>query len=139
MRPDLQFSVLCEDVRQERKGSFIFIGVTGILRGAEFPQRLPRIFVVNAWCKGVGKHTQGIKIISCTNDKVIFGSDKVSFALKDLNDRKVIIAQFQNVIVPEPGNYSVEISLDDQLKLAYPLIFQKIRLRSLPRPGEPKN
>ena len=28
IEPDLQFSVLCDDVRIERSGKFIFVGVT---------------------------------------------------------------------------------------------------------------
>lgn len=136
MKPDLQYSVLCEDVRQEKNGSFFFIGVTSVVRGIKFPLRMRQIFVVNGWCKGVGKHSQGIKVISRSDDRIIFGSNEVSFNLKELNDKKVIIAQFQNVAFPSPGDYSIEIHLDGELKLAYPLVIQKVHARGLPRPGD---
>lgn len=139
MKPDLQFSILCEDVRQERSGAFCFIGVTGVIRGVRFPHRVGQIFVVNGWCKGVGKYSQKIKIIARENDKSIFGSDKIEFSLKDLNDKRVIITQFQNVLIPSPGDYSVEISLNEDLKLAYPLVVQKVRMKGMPYPGDQKN
>ena len=35
--PDLQCSVLCEDVRQEATGNFIALGIIGVIRVPKMP------------------------------------------------------------------------------------------------------
>jgi len=110
-----------------------------VLRGTKFPLRIQQLFIVNGWCKGAGKHSQGIKVISRADDRVVFGSNEITFNLNDMNDKKVIIAQFKNVVFPLAGDYSIEINLDGKLKLAYPLVAQKVRARELPRPGDTKS
>ena len=46
MIPDLQSSLLCDDVRQERSGKFILIGLFDSLGSPQFPFRHPRLFLV---------------------------------------------------------------------------------------------
>ena len=52
MMPDLQMSVLCDDVRQERSGKFILIGLFAVIGLPAFPALFPRICIVNRWCCG---------------------------------------------------------------------------------------
>ena len=52
MIPDLQSSLLCDDVRQERNGKFMLIGIfEGLALPAKQPV-CPRICLVNRWCMG---------------------------------------------------------------------------------------
>ena len=58
MSPDLQMSVLCDDVRQERSGKFILIGLFDVIGMPQYPALFPRICIVNRWCCGEGRHLE---------------------------------------------------------------------------------
>ena len=47
MIPDLQMSVLCDDVRQERSGKFILIGLFDVIGMPQFPALFARVRIVN--------------------------------------------------------------------------------------------
>ena len=55
MTPDLQFSVLCDDVRQEANGKLILIGLFEAIRTKVFPVRHPMLFIVNRWRNGLSR------------------------------------------------------------------------------------
>ena len=50
MIPDLQTSLLCDDVRQERNGKFILIGIFDGLFLTQIPGPFARVCLVNRWC-----------------------------------------------------------------------------------------
>ena len=63
MIPDLQSSLLCDDVRQERTGKFILIGLFDSLGSPSFPFRHARLFLVTRWCSGEGEFEQHTRIL----------------------------------------------------------------------------
>ena len=120
MLPDLQSSLLCDDVRQERNGKFILIGLFDGLAVREFPARFPRICLVNRWCCGEGRFTQRSRILSSDGTVVVEGKD-VPVQMGDAMQTATSIEFFINAAFPAPGVHWVEILLDGNLKLRYPL------------------
>jgi len=51
--PDLQASLLCEEVRQEANGNFFIIGVVNFLRVPQLPIVAGRLCVFNRWTAGI--------------------------------------------------------------------------------------
>lgn len=123
--PTLLFSVLCDDVRREDNGKFILIGLFETVGAKKFPALHPTLYVMNCWIGGLGTFKQRSRIIS--KDGNVLAEDKeTTFALKDLKSKHRIIARFNNLKFNTPGEYSVEVLLNGELKIRYPLLIKKI-------------
>ena len=70
MIPDLQSSILCDDVRQERNGKFILIGLFDAIGVPKFPVIFHRICVVNRWCSGEGDFLQRSRFVKPDASKI---------------------------------------------------------------------
>ncbi|UCH12327.1 MAG: hypothetical protein JSW18_05815 [Candidatus Omnitrophota bacterium] len=126
IEPTLLFSILCDDVRREDNGKFILIGLFETIGAANFPVRHAKLFVMNCWCSGMGEFTQRTRIIAPDGSKLI-EDEKTSFKLNDLRVKHRIVARFNNTLFRAPGEYSVEVLLNGELKVRYPLIVEKIK------------
>src|SRR5215203_3357103 len=82
--PDLQCSLLCEDIRQETSGNFILIGVLNLVRVPQLPVTAFKICVFNRWTAGVGQFTESVRLIAPDQTTVLRKGD-VKFALQDAN------------------------------------------------------
>jgi len=120
MIPDLQTSLLCDDVRQERNGKFILIGIFDGLFVAQLPGVFPRLCLVNRWCCGQGTFTQRSRIVAPDGSTVCEGQ-QVPITLPDENQIATTVEIFANVQFRTPGAHWVEVQLDQQLRLRYPL------------------
>lgn len=121
MIPDLQTSLLCDDVRQERNGKFILIGIFDGLFLAQIPGVFPRLCLVNRWCCGQGTFTQRSRLVGPDGTSVICEGQQIPITLPDENQIATTVEVFANVQFPAAGQYWVEIHLDQQLRLRYPL------------------
>lgn len=119
--PDLQASLLCDDVRQERNGKFILIGIFEGMMVPEFPAALGRLCLVNRWCSGDGEFSQQTRIIGADGRTPLVEGRIVPVKLASVNHVATSVEFFVNLQVPKEGTYWVEIMLDQQLKLRYPL------------------
>ena len=125
IEPTLLFSILCDDVRREDNGKFILIGLFETIGTRKFPTIHPRLYVMNCWVSGMGKFSQRSRIIN--KDGSVLAEDKeTSFALKDLKSKHRIIARFNNLKLEAPGEYSVEVLLNGELKVRYPLVVKEV-------------
>ena len=50
--PDLQFSLVCEDIRQEVTGMFTLVGVVEVIPVRQVPVPIFKLFAVNRWTSG---------------------------------------------------------------------------------------
>ena len=126
IQPTLLFSVLCDDVRREDNGKFMLIGLFENIGAVRFPVRHPALYVMNCWCSGIGEFTQNTRITAPDGTKLI--EDAVTeFKLSDLRAKHRIVARFNNILFQAPGAYSVEVLLDGELKVRYPLIAEEIK------------
>lgn len=124
--PDLQFSVLCDDVRREHNGKLILLGLFETVGAAQFPATHPTLFVINRWCNGVGEFKQNT--IVRTPDNTILAEDQITIIrLDDLKAKHTVIARFNNLRFSIPGEYAVEIKLDGEIKIRYPMVLTHSR------------
>jgi hypothetical protein len=129
--PDLQASLLCDDVRQERNGKFILIGLFDSIGVPGFPAVFQRICVINRWCCGVGTFQQKSRILGSDGNTTIIEGKEVGVTLPDAEANATSIEFFLNVRFEGEGTYWIEVLLDGDLKLRYPL---KARLIARPQP-----
>ena len=120
MRPDLVYSVLCDDVRQEVNGKFIFIGVFQNIWAQRFPAVHPRICIANSWYNGIGEFNVRSAIIAPDKKTKVIESVPVRISLTEEKRGSVVVNFFQNVRFMQPGIYWVEVNLDDSLVARYP-------------------
>jgi hypothetical protein len=117
--PDLQCSLICDEVRQEITGNLILIGVMSLVRVPETPITAGRLFVVNRWCAGVGQFTETVRLVAPDGTTAIRQS-QAKFQLPDPNQNTTNVSIFQGVEFKVPGVYFIEVLVDEVMKLRYP-------------------
>ena len=130
MIPDLQSSLICDDVRQERNGKFMLIGLFDAIHTENFPSTFAKICLVTRWCSGEGTFTQRSRIIHPDQRTVMTEGQDVQVKLSSPEAAATSVEVFMNVVFPKPGVYWVEILLDGDLKIRYPL-----RINLIQRPA----
>lgn len=126
IKPNLQFSVMCDDVRREDNGKFMLLGIFEAINAKEFPALHHALFVANRWCKGEGSFTQKIRIINTKDKSVVFQTEEQPFQLSDIDMHHTIISRFNNLLFPDPGKYWVEVFLNNELILNYPIMLREM-------------
>jgi len=94
--PDLQCSLLCEDIRQETTGNFILVGVINFLRAPQFPVMALKLNVFNRWTAGVGQFTESVRLIG-PDQTTVLRKGEVKFALKDPSLQATNVTMFGQV------------------------------------------
>jgi hypothetical protein len=123
--PSLLYSIMCDDVRREDNGKFILIGLFEAIGTKVFPIIHPTFFVVNCWCSGLGNFKQRTRIL--TKEGVVLVEDtETAFSLNNLKSKYKVIARFSNLKFEKPDEYAVEIMLNNDLKVRYPLLVEKV-------------
>jgi hypothetical protein len=120
MIPDLQGSVLCEDVRMEASGANTIVGVVNFIGAPTLPFRLLKACVWTRWCSGKGIYLQETKIIA-PDEETLIGQAKIKFELKDEDSHTTNVNVFSGLEFKEFGTCHVEILLDGNLKVRYPV------------------
>lgn len=118
--PDLQCSLLCEEVRQETTGNFILIGVIDLIRVPQLPVTAFKLTIFNRWTAGVGVFTESVRFIGPDQTTVLRKSE-VKFQMKDPAVNATTVSLFGNVEFATPGTYYIEVLVDDVMKLRYPV------------------
>ncbi len=127
MLPDLQASVMCDDVRQERNGKFMLIGIfDGLVQGVNQPV-CSRICLMNRWCAGEGTFTQRTRIIAPDGFTVVAEGQPVPITLSNDQQIATTVEVFMNLTFLQAGAHWVEILLDQQLRMRYPLHVRKVQ------------
>lgn len=119
--PDIQSCLLCDDVRQERNGKFILIGLFDSIAAPQVPLRYPRLFMVTRWCSGEGQFTQTTRILGPDQSTVLVQGKEIPVRLGDAFSTATNVEVFVNVNITQVGTHWVEVLLDEQLMLRYPL------------------
>src|SRR6266576_682791 len=118
--PDLQCSLLCEDVRPEANGNFILVGVIGWIRVPQVPVTAFKLCVFNRWTAGLGQFTENVRLIA-PDQVTVLRKGEVKFGLQDANLHATNVTVFGQVEFKVPGTYYVEVLVDDVMKLRYPV------------------
>jgi len=118
--PDLQSSLLCEEVRQESNGNLFLIGVISLIRVPQLPIVAPRLCIFNRWTAGIGQFIECVKLIAPDQTTVV-RKNEMKFELKDAALHTTNVMVFGNVEFKIAGTYFVEVLVDDVMKLRYPI------------------
>ena len=130
--PDLQCSLLCEEVRQESNGNFFLIGVINYVVVPQMPIVAPQICVFNRWTAGFGVFNQCIRLIA-TDQTTVLAKNELKFNLQDTTIHATNVAVFGHVKFETAGDYFIEVLVDEVMKLRYPL-----KIIHKPPPQEPE-
>ena len=111
--PDLQCSLVCEEIRQEVNGNFILIGVINFIRVPKLPVTAFRLCVVNRWTAGLGQFTETIRLIG-PDQTTVLRKGEVKFTLQDAILSATNVTLLQQVEFKSAGAYYIEVLVDDR-------------------------
>src|SRR5579862_2638648 len=118
--PDLQCSLLCEEIRQEVTGNFFLIGVVNFIRVPQVPVVALKLSLFNRWTAGVGQFTETVRLIA-PDQTTVLRKGEVKFVLQDAALHATNVTVFAQVEFKTAGTYYVEVLVDDVMKLRYPV------------------
>jgi hypothetical protein len=129
--PDLQAAVFCEDVRTEISGQQTLIGIFGVIPAHVLPIGFLKLCLWTRWCGGTGEFKEKSLILGCDDEKPIAQSE-LNFSLPGLDSYVTNVHVLGGVQFRQYGIYHVEIRLDDELKMRFPLPVVRVQ-----QPEEP--
>jgi hypothetical protein len=135
--PDLQCSLLCEEVRREVTGAFFVIGIIDVIRVPQLPVTAHALSVFNRWTAGVGQFRESVRLLAPDQTTVLRQSE-LKFAMKDPNMSATTVSQFGNVEFPAAGVYYIEVLVDDVMRLRYPVPLAHVPPPNAPQQPAPK-
>jgi hypothetical protein len=135
--PDLQCSLICEDVRQEVNGNFFMVGILNYIRVPQVPVTAFRLVFFNRWTAGHGQFIENVRLIAPDQTTVLRKSE-VKFALPDVSVHTTNVTVFPQVEFKIAGVYYVEVLVDEVMKLRYPLALTILPPQQQQAPSEPK-
>jgi len=118
--PDLQCSLVCEDVRQEVNGNFMVSGVLSLIRVPKIPVVAWRLFLFNRWTAGLGQFHEAVRLVG-PDQATVLRKGQTQFVLENPAQTMTNVTLFAQVQLPAPGVYFIEVLVDDVMKLRYPL------------------
>ena len=122
IKPDLQFSIVCDSIRREDNGKLMFIGIFEVIGARTFPAKHHQLFIANRWIKGTGRFREKTRIVGLKDNKTIVETKEVAFELSNIEASHTVISKFMNIVFPEPGRYQAEVLLNSEIMRYYPLI-----------------
>ena len=125
--PDLQSCVLCEDVRCELNGMQTLVGVLNVIPATGLPINYFRLCIWTRWCSGSGKFRQKSRIIGVDEAQVLAQAE-VEFELKEMEGHATNVHYFGGVQLQQFGLHHVEIFLENELRLRFPLPVVRIAM-----------
>ncbi len=120
MIPDLQASFVCEDVRVEASGAHTIVGIVNFIGAPTLPIQVIKLCVWTRWSSGVGEFEQVTRLIAPDEETVLVSASRV-FHLENEESHTTNVNIFGGLQFKEAGAHHVEILLDGELKLHFPL------------------
>src|SRR5437879_797173 len=118
--PDLQCSLLCEEIRREVTGSFFLIGVIDFIRVPQLPVVALKLSLFNRWTAGLGQFTETVRLIA-PDQTTLLRKGEVKFVLQGAALHATNFTIFSQVEFKAAGTYYMEVLVDDVMKLRYPV------------------
>lgn len=129
--PDLQCSLMCEEVRQEANGNLFLIGVVNVVRVPQLPIVAGRICIYNRWTVGLGQFNENVRLIA-PDQTTVLTKGEMKFELRDPAANASNVMFFGQVKLETAGTYFIEVLVDDVMKLRYP-----VPVVLVPAPAQP--
>ena len=134
--PDLQCSLLCEEVRQEANGNLFLIGVVNVIRVPQLPIVAGRVCIFNRWTAGIGQFAETVRLIAPDQTTVV-SKGEMKFELRDPAMSATNVMFFGQVKLEAAGTYYIEVLVDDVMKLRYPVPVIAAPPQGQPAPQKP--
>lgn len=113
IKPQLNYTLLCDDVRQELGGKFSLMGLFEAIYANTFPAVHPRFAIVNEWSGGKGEFHVKIRLLDTDKKKVVSESETAITLFSESQRHRDISIRF-NTTFPEAGTYWIETLVDDK-------------------------
>ena len=124
--PDLQACLVCDDVRQENTGKFILIGTFEGLASTKFPFMAPPFCIFTRWVGGVGNFKQSVALFAPDGITKIQTTPDIPLQFNNDLATATIVSRHARITFPAPGTYWIEVKLDGDLRLRYPLAVKQV-------------
>ena len=118
--PDLQCSLLCEEIRQEVTGNFFLVGVINFIRVPQLPVVALKLSLFNRWTAGLGQFTETVRFV-LPDQVTVLRKAEVKFSLQDAALHATNVTVFGQVKFETAGTYYIEVLVDQVMKLRYPV------------------
>lgn len=129
MRPQLNFTLLCDDIRQELGGKISLMGIFENIYATSFPAIHPRLAIMNEWADGLGEFEATLRILS-PDRKTVLRETITRLKLVDARFKHRDISIHLNIEFREPGTYWIENYLDGILVNSIPLNVMLVKEKS---------
>jgi len=120
MIPDLQASFVCEDVRVEASGAHTIVGIVNFIGAPALPIQVIKLCVWTRWSSGIGDFEQVTRLIA-PDEETVLAAASTRFHLGNEESHTTNVNIFGGLQFTEPGAHHVEILLDGELKLHFPM------------------
>ncbi|MEN3014823.1 MAG: hypothetical protein ABDH21_02010 [bacterium] len=127
-KPVLQFSIPCLDLDTEDKPpvfSYVFYELP-------YPNAPISFYIANGWSNGEGNFSQEIVIKAPTGERFV-STGKQDFELKQRNIPQLMVNYFKDIQFNEFGDYTVEVFLNDEKVMEYPIIVRQLTAEEIAR------
>lgn len=109
----MNFTLICDDVRQELGGKYSLMGLFENISSHSFPATHPRFAIVNEWTGGQGEFMVKIRLLAPDKEHVLSESEAKLSLMSEKHRHRDISIRF-NTIFSVPGTYWVETLLDNE-------------------------
>jgi hypothetical protein len=113
IKPALNYTLLCDDVRQEMGGKFSLMGLFESIYSSTFPAMHPRFAIVNDWAGGKGEFNSRIRLLAPDQKQVLSESESKLNLFSESQHHRDISIRF-NSTFNVPGTYWIETLLDGE-------------------------
>ncbi len=104
----------------------MIIGIFDAIHTKKVPITFAKICLITRWCSGEGSFVQQSRIMHPDQKSVLIEGKNVPVKLASSETATTSVEIFIHFTFPKPGTYWVEISLDNDLKIRYPLLVDQI-------------
>ncbi len=125
IKPRLNFTLICDDVRQEMGGKFSLMGLFESIYASTFPALHHRFAIVNEWSGGKGDFSIRIRLLTPDRTQVLSESES-RLSLFNESQRHRDISIRYNTTFKVPGTYWVETLVDGEQAGVIPLVVQMV-------------
>ncbi len=125
IKPRLNFTLICDDVRQEMGGKFSLMGLFESIYASTFPALHHRFAIVNEWSGGKGEFSIRIRLLSPDRAQILSESES-RLSLFNESQRHRDISIRHNTTFKVPGTYWVETLIDGEQAGVIPLAVQMV-------------
>ena len=120
MIPDLQASFACEDVRVEASGAHTVVGIVNFIGAPKLPIQIIKLCIWTRWSSGIGQFQQTTRLIG-PDEETVMATATTDFGLGNEESHTTNVNIFGGLQFTHVGAHHIEIVLDGELKLRFPL------------------